>query len=83
MNVKPELKQVTNYVAAFVGVVGNLLPILTPDLLTACGVSPVAAHVASSVAAALLIAYREKSPAVPPVIVAAPVPAPLPPESSK
>lgn len=75
MNVKPELKQVTNYVGALVGVVGNLLPILTPDLLLACGVSPVAAHVASSVAAALLLAYREKA--------AAPAPVSSPPESSK
>lgn len=74
MNTKPELKQVTNYVGAIVGVVGNLLPILTPELLTACGVSPVTAHVWASVSAALLIAYREKAPAAP---------VPQTPESSK
>lgn len=65
MNTKPEMKQITNYLGALVGVIGNLLPLVTPDLLTACGVSPAAAHVAASVAAALLFAYREKAPAAP------------------
>lgn len=70
MDTKPQLKQVTNYLGAVVGVVGNLLPLMTPDFLTACGVSPATAHIASTVAATLLFAYQEKKPAavaVPPV----------------
>lgn len=73
MNTKPQLAQVTNYVGALVGIVGNLLPIITPDFLTACGVSPTTAHVWASVGAALLIAYQEKKPVSPTT----------PPESSK
>lgn len=60
MDTKPQLKQVSNYLGALVGVVGNLLPLMTPDFLTACGVTPATAHVASTIAAALLFAYQEK-----------------------
>lgn len=72
--IKPELKQITNYVGAAVAVVGNVLPLLTPELLAAVGVAPATVRAVSSVAAALLILYREKTPA--------PV-APLPPELPK
>lgn len=64
MDTKPQLKQVTNYLAALVTVVGNSLPYVTPDLLTSLGLSAVQVHVGSFIVAALLAAYQEKKPAV-------------------
>lgn len=60
---KPELKQVSNYVAVAVATVGNLLPYVTPDLLTSLGVSAPTVHAVSTVVSLLLLAYREKIPA--------------------
>jgi hypothetical protein len=65
---KPQLQQVTNYLAALVTVVGNSLPYVTPDLLVSLGLTAVQVHVGSIVVAALLAAYQEKQ-----------KPAPLPP----
>ena len=59
---KPELSQISNYVGAAVAVIGNALPYLTPDFLSALGLPPAAVHAVSSIAAVLLIAYREKIP---------------------
>lgn len=58
---KPELSQISNYIGAAIGVIGNVLPLLTPDLLAACGLSPATVHTVSTLAAAVLILYREKS----------------------
>ena len=69
--VKSELTQVSNYLGALVGVVGNVLPYLTPDFLAGLGLSAPSVHVASSVIAVLLFAYREKAPA-PSVTLAVP-----------
>lgn len=59
---KPEHKQISNYVGAAVGIVGNVLPYVTPDLLTSLGLSPTVVHTVSSIVAVLLFAYREKKP---------------------
>lgn len=69
--VKPILSQVSNYVGAAVGIVGNVLPYVTPDLLAGLGLSPTTVHTVSSVVAVLLFAYREKQPA-PAVTLAVP-----------
>lgn len=73
--IKPELAQISNYVGAAVAVVGNALPYLTPDLLAGLGVPSAAVHTVASVAALLLIAFREKQPA-PGVALAVPPSAP-------
>ena len=57
--VKPWYAQYTNYAGAFVGIVGNALPYITPDFLTSIGVSATAAHTISSIVAVILVAYKE------------------------
>lgn len=59
---KPEHKQISNYIGAAVGIVGNVLPYVTPDLLASLGLSPTVVHTASSIVAVLLLAYRERKP---------------------
>lgn len=58
---KPQLAQISNWLGAAVGVVGNALPYITPDFLTSIGVSATAAHTIASIVAVILIAYKEKS----------------------
>lgn len=58
---KPWYKQVSNYAGAFIGILGNALPYLTPDFLTSIGVSATAAHTIASIAALILVAYKEKA----------------------
>lgn len=70
---KSEFKQVSNYLAAAVGVIGNVLPYVTPDFLTSLGLSATVIHTVSSIVAVLLFAYREKQP-----VAAAPAPAGAP-----
>jgi hypothetical protein len=70
--VKAETSQISNYVGAAVGIIGNALPYITPDFLTSIGLSPTAVHTISSVAAVLLIAYREKKPALAVTVAVAP-----------
>jgi hypothetical protein len=58
---KPWYAQISNYAGAFVGIVGNALPYITPDFLTSIGVSATAAHTISSIVAVILVAYKEKA----------------------
>jgi hypothetical protein len=57
---KNELRQISNWLGALVGILGNILPYLTPDFLSGLGLSAQTTHVVSSIVAILLIAYREK-----------------------
>lgn len=59
--VKPHLKQISNWLAAFVVTVGNALPYITPDFLASLGVSEPVVHVVSSVVALALVLYKEKA----------------------
>jgi hypothetical protein len=61
--VKPQLKQISNYFGAAIGIIGNALPYITPDFLASLGLSATAIHTVSSVVAVILIAYQEKKPA--------------------
>src|ERR1700744_6477769 len=70
---KSEFKQVSNYLGAAVGVIGNVLPYVTPDFLTSLGLSAATVHTVSSIVAVLLFAYREKQP-----VAAVPAPAGAP-----
>ena len=77
---KPELRQISNYIGVIVGVVGNVLPSLTPTTLVALGVPPSKLQIASTLVAVLLVAYREKQPAA---AVTFAVPLPLTPGDSQ
>jgi hypothetical protein len=59
--VKPWYAQISNYVGAFIGIVGNALPYITPDFLESIGVTATAAHTISSIVAVILVAYKEKA----------------------
>ncbi len=63
--VKPELKQISNYVGAAVIAFGNLLPYLTPVTLAALGVPASKLQIASTIIGVLCIAFREKQAAPP------------------
>ena len=78
MVTKPEYKQVSNYAGALLAVAGITLPYLaSPAFLAAIGVPAAAIQLVAGIAGALLVAYREKQPAIttnvqPPVTVTPP-----------
>ncbi len=72
VTVKDDKSQISHYIGAAVGIIGNALPYITPDFLTSIGLSPTAVHTISSVVAVLLFAYREKKPALAVTVAVAP-----------
>lgn len=58
---KPWYAQVSNYAGVAIGVIGNILPYITPDFLTSIGVSATASHTIGSIVAVILFAYKEKT----------------------
>lgn len=63
--VKHELTSVSNWLGFLVGVIGNVLPYLTPGTLTALGFTGPWVQRISTAVGLLLIAYREKPKAAP------------------
>lgn len=76
--VKTELTSVTNWLGGAAIAVGNVLPYVTPDTLTALGFTAPWVKGISTAVGLILIAYREKSKATPPPVVP-----PTPPETPK
>lgn len=58
--VKPAQKQISNYIAVAAVALGNALPLITPQLLTAVGVSPAVATASLTIAGVLLAAYQQR-----------------------
>lgn len=81
MNLKNELTSVSNWVGVAVATIGNVLPYITPDTLTAIGLAAPQVKIASTIIGVLCLAYREKPKPVPisidttpPIITVAPAP---------
>lgn len=72
MTIKNELTSVSNWIGVAIGTIGNLLPYLTPDALTALGFTAPWVHGISTAATILLLAYRETpkaaDPSIPPFV---------------
>lgn len=59
--VKPWYAQWSNYAGVAIGIIGNVLPYVTPDFLESIGVSATASHSIGSIVGVILVAYKEKA----------------------